>query len=181
MSLNFFMHWLAAPMTVGSVMPSSRYLAEALADRAAGFEAIVEVGAGTGIVTQSLIQRYPAATLTLFELGDRLAVELSRNFPQARVVSGPFHENVSRLPILPARTVIISGLPMQSLPSHVTTPTIAHFADLLLANSARRLVQFTYLPKAPFTAPPGLCWRRIKTVWRNVPPANVWQLSQPDE
>jgi phosphatidylethanolamine/phosphatidyl-N-methylethanolamine N-methyltransferase len=181
MSLNFFKHWLAAPMTVGSVMPSSRYLADAVADGVEGFDAIIEVGAGTGSITKSLIQRHPSATLMLFELGDRLAVELSRKFPHAHVVSGSFHENVSLLQNLPAKTVIVSGLPMQSLSPHIKAPTIARFAELLLANKARRLVQFTYLPKIPFTAPPGLCWRRIKTVWRNVPPANIWQLAAKSE
>lgn len=163
-------------MTVGAVAPSSRYLADAMVHGIELFDAVVEVGAGTGVVTKSIVRRHPSAALTLFELGDRLAVELSRKFPQAHVVSGSFHENISALQNLPPKTVIVSGLPFQSLSPRVTAPTIAAFADLLHADKTRRLIQFTYLPKVPFAAPAGLYWHRTRTVWLNVPPANVWQL-----
>jgi phosphatidylethanolamine/phosphatidyl-N-methylethanolamine N-methyltransferase len=51
MSLSFFKQWLKAPATVGAVAPSSRCLADAMADGVESFEAIVEVGAGTGVGT----------------------------------------------------------------------------------------------------------------------------------
>jgi phospholipid N-methyltransferase len=34
------------------------------------FEAIVEAGAGTGVVTDSLMRRHASARLIVFELGD---------------------------------------------------------------------------------------------------------------
>jgi phospholipid N-methyltransferase len=49
MSLSFFKQWLKAPATVGAVAPSSRCLADAMADGVESFEAIVEVGAGSGV------------------------------------------------------------------------------------------------------------------------------------
>jgi phospholipid N-methyltransferase len=177
MSLSFFKHWLSDPATVGAVAPSSRYLADAMADGVEAFDAIVEVGAGTGVVTDSLVRRHPSARLIIFELGHQLATELKGRFPQAHVVSGAFHENVSVLQDLPAKTIIVSGLPFRSLSPRVIEPTVAAFAELLYADKARRLVQFTYQPRVPFAAPTGLSWHRIKTVWLNTPPANVWQLS----
>ena len=177
MSLRFFKHWLNGPGTVGAVAPSSRCLADAMADGVEAFEAIVEVGAGTGVVTDSLVRRHPSARLIVFELGDELADELRRRFPQADVVGGAFHESVSVLRDLPAKTIIVSALPFRSLSSSVVEPTVSAFSELLYADRARRLVQFTYQPRAPFDAPIGLCWRRIKTVWLNAPPANIWHLS----
>jgi phospholipid N-methyltransferase len=177
MNLNFFKQWLKSPATVGAVAPSSRCLADAMADGVEAFEAIVEVGAGTGVVTDSLVRRHPSARLIVFELGDQLATELRGRFPQAHVVGGAFHENVSVLRELPAKTIIVSGLPFRSLSSGVVEPTVAAFAELLNADRARRLVQFTYQPRVPFAAPIGLRWHRIKTVWLNAPPANVWHLS----
>lgn len=177
MNLSFFKHWLSDPATVGAVAPSSRYLADAMADGVEDFEVIVEVGAGTGVVTESLLRRHPSARLIVFELGDQLATELRGRFPEAHVVGGAFHENLSVLRNLPAKTIVVSGLPFRSLSTHIVKPTVAAFAELLHANKARRLVQFTYQPRVPFTAPLGLRWDRIKTVWLNTPPANIWHLS----
>jgi phospholipid N-methyltransferase len=177
MSLSFFKQWLKAPATVGAVAPSSRCLAEAMAHGVESFEAIVEVGAGTGVVTESLARRHPSARLIVFELADQLASELRERFPHAQVVGGAFHKNVAVLQDLPAKTIIVSGLPFRSLSSGVVEPTVAAFAELLYADRARRLVQFTYQPRVPFVAPIALRWHRIKTVWLNAPPANVWHLS----
>jgi phospholipid N-methyltransferase len=178
MSLSFFKHWLRDPAAVGAVAPSSRYLADAMTDGVEAFDAIVEVGAGTGVVTESVVRRHPSARLIIFELGERLASELGARFPQAHVVGGAFHENTAVLQDLPAKTIIVSALPFRSLSPRVVEPTVAAFADLLYADKARRLVQFTYQPRVPFAAPAGLWWRRVKTVWLNTPPANVWQLSR---
>jgi phospholipid N-methyltransferase len=177
MNLRFFKHWLTDPATVGAVAPSSRYLANAMAEGVEAFEAIVEIGAGTGVVTDSLIRRHPSAKLIVFELANQLAAELRGQFPQAHVVGGAFHENLSVLRDLPAKTIFVSGLPFRSLSPRIVEPTVAAFAELLHADKARRLVQFTYQPRVPFIAPKGLCWHRIKTVWLNTPPANVWHLS----
>jgi phosphatidylethanolamine/phosphatidyl-N-methylethanolamine N-methyltransferase len=59
MNLSFFKQWLRSPTTVGAVAPSSRCLADAMADGIEVFEAIVEVGIGTGVVTDSLVRRHP--------------------------------------------------------------------------------------------------------------------------
>src|ERR1700692_3038958 len=80
MSLSFFKQWLKAPATVGAVAPSSRCLADAMAHGVESFEAIVEVGAGTGVVTDSLVRRHPSARLIVFELGDQLAADLKGGF-----------------------------------------------------------------------------------------------------
>jgi hypothetical protein len=49
----------------------------------------------------------------------------------------------------------------------------------LIERPASRLVQFTHLPWEPFRLRFGesLRWRRLESVWRNMPPASVWELS----
>jgi phosphatidylethanolamine/phosphatidyl-N-methylethanolamine N-methyltransferase len=67
------------------------------------------------------------------------------------------------------------------LRSHFThAEIIAECFHQLDGNPQRRLIQFTYQPRAPFRAPAGLAWRRYVTVWRNAPPAGIWELSTPD-
>jgi phospholipid N-methyltransferase len=49
----------------------------------------------------------------------------------------------------------------------------------LIERPESRLVQYTYLPWEPFRLrfAESLRWRRLESVWRNVPPAWVWELS----
>jgi phosphatidylethanolamine/phosphatidyl-N-methylethanolamine N-methyltransferase len=177
-NLCFFKHWLSNPVTVGAVAPSSRYLADAMTEDVAAFDAIVEVGAGTGAITEALVQKNPSARLILFELAEDLATKLKKRYPQAEVVAGPFHEKASVLTGLPERTIFVSGLPFRSLPSRMIALTINTLAEALRVSPARKLVQFTYQPRVPFTPPAGFLWKRYKTVWRNTPPASVWHLMQ---
>lgn len=142
------------------------------------YDAIVEVGAGTGAITEALVRKHPKARLVLFELSEKLAAQLATQYPHAEVVAGPFHQNAEILRELPERTIFVSGLPFRSLPSQVIAPTIETLARSLKVAPSRKLVQFTYQPRAPFSPPPGFNWRRHRTIWRNAPPASVWHLTQ---
>jgi phospholipid N-methyltransferase len=135
-----------------------------------------EVGAGTGAITEALVQKNPNARLILFELADDLAVRLKRRYPLAEVVTGPFHEKASVLAGLPERTIFVSGLPFRSLPSETIALSVNALTESLRVSPVRKLVQFTYQPRAPFDPPDGFLWQRYKTIWRNAPPASVWHL-----
>jgi phospholipid N-methyltransferase len=114
----------------------------------------------------------------LFELAGSLAAELAQRYPRAEVIAGPFHENAKVLDGLPERTIFVSALPFRSLPASVIALTVETLAQSLRVAPVRKLVQFTYQPRAPFTPPDGFFWRRSRTIWRNAPPASVWQLIQ---
>jgi phospholipid N-methyltransferase len=175
-NLFFLKHWLSNPATVGAVAPSSRYLADAMTEDVAAFDAIVEVGAGTGAITRALAHKNPNARLILFELAEDLAARLQKRYPQAEVVAGPFHENYSVLAGLPERAIFVSGLPFRSLPSRTVALSVSALTESLRVSPVRKLVQFTYQPRVPFAPPDGFMWQRHKTIWRNAPPASVWHL-----
>ena len=56
----FFASWLRAPFKVASIVPSSRHLGAAIADQIDPAHPgwVVELGAGTGPVTERLLARY---------------------------------------------------------------------------------------------------------------------------
>jgi predicted O-methyltransferase YrrM len=64
---------LRNPASTGAVLPSSRRLANAMASAAVGADAVVELGAGTGPVTEALLRRLPGVPLIAVELQAPLA------------------------------------------------------------------------------------------------------------
>ena len=74
------------------------------------------------------------------------------------------------------RRLLVSSLPSRSLPKDVGAETVDSICRFLAHSVDRKLVQFTYQPRAPFAAPRGLRWHRRAVVWRNTPPAGIWEL-----
>lgn len=75
--------------TTGAVAPSSRYLAEAMLAPLALKPGcvVVELGAGTGVMTRALLDALPNdATLLVFEISDRFYKFLRANFRDKRLV-----------------------------------------------------------------------------------------------
>jgi len=172
---TMLVQFLRAPNFMGGIVPSSSVLARAMSRQAAGFDAIVELGAGTGAVTRRLVVDHPRAALTLIEREQQLARRLARSYSRARVRDGCVHDRVDCLLEQPPRTVAVSSLPFRSLPEDVANATRAAIERFLLANPARRLVQYSYGLREPFLfRDTRLSWRRVERVWRNVPPAIVW-------
>jgi len=75
--------------------------------------------------------------------------------------------------------VVVSSLPFRSLPQPLRRETVDALLGFLAEHPARRLVQYTYQPRAPFELPQdsALRWRLREVVWRNLPPAGVWVLA----
>lgn len=174
----FIVAALARPSTVGAILPSSRHLADAMARAAAGAQRLIELGAGTGAITEALCRRHPNVPTLAVEMESTLAGHLRERFPRVEVRTAAAHE-VLRGVHRPGHTALVSSLPFRSLPLRLRLRSSVAIERFLLAHPARRLVQYTYLPRAPFALRLGarLRWRRREAVWRNVPPAWVWELS----
>ena len=178
MPVQLLLALLKSPASTGAVMPSSRALAAAMAEVASGAELLVELGAGTGPVTQALLQRSPGTPLIAVELQSALANRLRIRFPGVDVREDSAKAVVDELIDHPGKIVLVSSLPFRSLPREVAAETANSLIRFLTANPARRLVQFTYHPRAPFHAPAPLHWQRRSIIWRNTPPAGIWELRQ---
>lgn len=171
---------LTSPDKVGAAVPSSRALAARLARavslRGEGY--VVELGAGTGSVTQALLERgVPPERLIPIELSEKMAGYLRERFPGVRVVAG----DASRLGALLHDDLglargsvkhIVSSLPLRSLPK----PVVARIATevALVLGRRGRFIQFTY-DLRPRTNSALAAFRRAHTslVWFNIPPARV--------
>jgi phosphatidylethanolamine/phosphatidyl-N-methylethanolamine N-methyltransferase len=176
---KFFLSYLKSPDLVGAIAPSSIFLARTLCRHAHGAQHLIELGAGTGAVTESLHASFPAATLVIVERDAPMAAALQRRFATCTVVADAIESRKDLFSDLPDASVTVSSLPFRSLPKPVSEQIIMLLKDFLLKSPKRRLVQYTYGQRVPFKSPDlDLVWKRQKLVLRNIPPAWVWTLQQ---
>jgi phosphatidylethanolamine/phosphatidyl-N-methylethanolamine N-methyltransferase len=138
--------------------------------------AVVELGPGTGAITNALIERgVDQRRLVLVEYNPGFCALLRDRYPQAKVVQGDAYRlrdtlwNVLSAPA----TAMVSGLPLVTKPL-LTRVRLVRDAFTVLAPSAP-FVQFTYsvVPPIPKSLP-GVSTEASERIWMNLPPARVW-------
>lgn len=171
----FVRELLHEPRSVGAVCPSSGALAWRMAASVDATQPgwIIELGGGTGMVTQALLQRGVARErLIVIERSRHFVDHLRARFPGVRIVHADAAD-MARGP-LEGRSVaaIVSSLPLRSLPADVVSRVVQAGAGVLDTRS--RVVQFTYARRACSAwSDAGLQRIASETVWRNLPPARV--------
>lgn len=177
----FLTTFLKNPRSVGSVVPSSKTLARAIADQVAQEEDgyIVELGAGTGMLTQGLLKRIKPERLVVIERDEKLYHLLVKRFPGVKIIHG---DVVHLRALLKAHHIhrvsaIISGIPLLSIPRQVRMAILTEAFAVLPPHGA--VTQFTYGLKSP--VPKKQCYALnikaapVKRIWRNFPPARIWR------
>lgn len=182
--LLFLRRWLAHPLKVGAVLPSSPALARLVARqvRRDPDQAVVELGAGTGSVTKALLQAgIPSEQLFVIEIDADLCTFLRKQVPQAQIICG----DATRLSeLIPAKwhgkvSTVISGIPMITLPLRMQQRMIDAWFEVMPPNQGR-LLQYTYSLVSPLPESKlGLKGRRRGIAMLNVPPAWVWSYERP--
>lgn len=179
--LLFLSRWASGPLKIGSIAPSSRSLARAMAAQLPeAFQICVELGGGTGSLTRSLLAAgVPAAKLIVIERDRRLAVYLRRKFPAVCVIEGDAEKLTALLRAKGIESVdaIVSSLPLRSMPRGVRGRIVAECFAALGRDGL--FVQYTYGLTAPvpeeITDDLALEGSRTARIWKNIPPAAVWR------
>jgi len=176
--MQFIRSWIEKPLSTGAVMPSSRVLARAMAryvdPQSSG--PIIELGPGTGPVTEALVRRgVDPARLILVEFNPDFCRLLRSRYPAATVVQGDAYR-LRRLlgdDITKSAAAVVSVLPLVTKPLRTRLRLISE-AMTLLADGAP-FVQFTYamLPPIPRELS-GVRAESSELIWMNLPPARVW-------
>ncbi|MCW5588347.1 MAG: methyltransferase domain-containing protein [Legionellales bacterium] len=161
---------------IGAVVPSSKSLARAMAAEiplnTAGL--IIELGPGTGVVTQAILESgIPPQKLIIIERSPKFVQILKKRFPQLTILHGdavtlsellkPFNQPVD---------CVISSLPLRSLPQVIVAQISEELEKILHPHST--FVQYTY----SFKNDPGHQVRELRKVksqriWLNIPPARI--------
>ena len=159
-------------------MPSGRVLARTMASYVdvESDAPVVELGPGTGAITNALIDRgVDQKRLVLVEYNPGFCALLRDRYPQAQVIQGDAYrlrDSLREVLGSPA-SAVVSGLPLVTKPMQ-TRLRLIRDAFLALAPGAP-FVQFTYSVAPPIPRSlPGVSTEASERVWINLPPARVW-------
>ena len=181
---RFIRSWFDSPLTAGAVSPSGRFLARAMARCVdpATEGLIVELGPGTGPVTEALIARGVAPEkLVLVEYDASFCKLLERRFPGAHILRGDAYRLSETLKHLEGENVstVVSSLPLLNRPERERIALLDEAFALMGPDGA--FVQFTYGLASPMplktSRRAALAYRGevSNPVWLNLPPARVWR------
>jgi phosphatidylethanolamine/phosphatidyl-N-methylethanolamine N-methyltransferase len=174
----FFRRWMANPLQMGSIVPSSPALCRRIVahTRYAPDEAVIELGAGTGVISQALLRHgLPPERLFVVEIVRDMARHLRQELPGAHVLEG----DARCLPeLIPTQwhgkigTVIV-GIPLVLLP----VPEQRRFIDAIHAVApGRSFILLSYCVTSPLPYKKHkLDVKREAWTPLNFPPASVWR------
>ncbi|RTL53903.1 MAG: methyltransferase [Bradyrhizobiaceae bacterium] len=175
--VRFLRSWIEKPLRMGAVMPSSKVLARTVARYvdADSTAPVIELGPGTGALTDALIARgVEQARLVLVEFNPEFCALLRERYPQATIIQGDaYHLDKTLTAITEPASAMVSGLPLVTKPM-LTRLRLIRDAFAKLAPGAP-FIQFTYsvVPPIPKSLP-GVRTQASERIWMNVPPARVW-------
>lgn len=171
---DFLMGMFKNPKSVSALTPSSPSLSRAIAEELdiSRQGRVIELGPGTGAITEALLARGIAPeTLLLVECEPLFVLTLRKLYPLLDVRYGDAFHFEQYLTPSTAVSAVISGLPILHFPKKIRR----HLIDRALAHQDREglFVQLSYGWRPPVPADTQLSVTR-KTIWTNFPPANIW-------
>jgi phosphatidylethanolamine/phosphatidyl-N-methylethanolamine N-methyltransferase len=175
----FLQEWFANPQRTGSLAPSSPQLAAAMAHwlPADPESFVLELGPGTGAVTEALIKRgLREDRLVAIERNPKMARLLREKFPRAQIIIGDAwhldHLLRSRREPIESVGAVISSLPLLNFP-HAEAEDLTQKIRSVLEPEGN-WVQYSYhLGKKQVRGAASFKLRASKIVWLNFPPARV--------
>jgi phosphatidylethanolamine/phosphatidyl-N-methylethanolamine N-methyltransferase len=175
---RFFRTWIEKPLSMGAVTPSGKALARTMAEYVDPHSdgPIIELGPGTGPVTEALVARgIDPARLVLVEFDPTFCRLLRKRYPQATVVQGDAYRLRALLTsaLRQPAAAVVSGLPLFTKPLRMRLRLLQEAFGLMAGGAP--FVQFTYAAYSPIPRR----FERVKSeaserIWTNIPPARVW-------
>jgi len=180
---RFLRSWLERPLLTGAVTPSGKMLARTMASyvdpRVPG--PVIELGPGTGPVTDALVRRGVAQDrLILVEFNPTFCQLLKRRFPKATIVHGDAYDLRETLDevIKEPASATVSSLPLFTKPMDTRLDLLESAQELMHPDAP--FIQFTYAVVPPIPArSERYTARPSNRVWLNLPPARVWVYRHP--
>ncbi len=174
----FLRRWMANPLQMGSVIPSAPALCRAIAAqvRRSPDQFVLELGAGTGVVSRALLDSgVPADRLIVVEIVPDMAQHLRDTLPHVNVIQGDAFDLARALPAEMQGRIgtAICGIPLVLLPIGKQR----QFAQAVESVApGQGFLLYTYCITSPLPYRKlGLTAKREAWTPLNFPPASVWR------
>ncbi|HET7084575.1 MAG TPA: rRNA adenine N-6-methyltransferase family protein [Rhizomicrobium sp.] len=162
------------PKGVSAPTPSSPALARALAGEVdiSRPGLVLELGPGTGVVTEALLQQgVEPERLIAIEQEPNFAQLMRRRFPAVKVCHSDALVFETCLPAQACVAAIVSGLPLLNFPLAIRRSLLRRALACQWAGGS--FIQLSYSWRPPVPLESGMTLDK-KIIWRNFPPAHVW-------
>jgi len=179
--LLFLKRFIGAPTRVGSITPSSRFLARAMLSPGdwSAARAIAELGAGTGVFTRRINRRIaPGCRLFVFEIDPVMRAKLETECP------GPeYHPDAALLDDVVRSCgagkldYILSSLPFAVFPAELRSRILDAVRSAIAPTGT--FIAFQYSQQMRQELEARFEEVRISFVLRNIPPAFVYRCTKP--
>jgi phospholipid N-methyltransferase len=178
---HFVKGWIRNPLAMGALAPSGKSLAKLMAKDVGAKSRVVELGAGTGTVTEALLANGVAPeNLYLVERERQFVKILERRFPRCHVIEADALELGRELDADSEFDFFISGLPLLCFSPEKRYRLLQQSLQLLKPHG--HLHQFTYGGRCPID-------RELRALLRvdsvllgvaalNLPPGFVYRLTR---
>lgn len=179
---RFLKSWLDNPLKTGAVSPSSKALAKKMASYVDPTLSgpVIELGPGTGPVTDALIARgISEDRLVLIEFNPEFCVLLKKRYPRATVIEGDAYALGRTLMdrLAAPAAALVSSLPLFTRPEKLRLALLREAFGLMRPGAP--FIQFTYAAVSPMPKKAdGFDSHVSPRVWLNLPPACVWVYRQ---
>ena len=183
-SARFIRQWVENPRLIGAVSPSGPALAKAMASyvdlKKEG--PIIELGPGTGPVTQALLARGIAPErLVLVEYEQGFCHLLAERYPGVQIVQGDAYslKNTLQNKLSAQPITVVSSLPLLVRPERDRVELLHQAFELMGPDGL--FIQFTYgLTKSPMpmhahSINGAYVGKGSAPILLNIPPARVWR------
>ncbi|NBS35414.1 MAG: phospholipid methyltransferase [Methylocystaceae bacterium] len=183
-SARFIRQWVENPRLIGAVSPSGPALAKAMASyvdlKKEG--PIIELGPGTGPVTQALLARGIAPErLVLVEYEQGFCHLLAERYPGVQIVQGDAYslKNTLQNKLSAQPITVVSSLPLLVRPERDRVELLHQAFELMGPEGL--FIQFTYgLTKSPMpmhahSINGAYVGKGSAPILLNIPPARVWR------
>ena len=163
----FIKEFIKKPREIGSIIPSSRHLAKQMSNVVKTLPRVdlLQIGAGTGIITQFL----PKENLTVIEINESLATQLSNKFSEIKIINDC---GVKFLTQKNSEFGCIITIPL------INNPIAPNLLKTLQSLHRKKILKwcviFSYGITSPLKKVGFEFSEKSNIIWKNLPPARVW-------